>query len=259
MDVDRPLGDRPVVAEFLEPLDQPAHPVGFLADQLGQLPRLRIGAALDQLRRPADAGERVLDLVRQHRGEAGDRAGGAAMGELLFDPLGRRPLLQTPAARRRPRGSAGSAWTSTSCGSPSRGVSITTSRSLIGGAAGEQLLDDGDDRAGKPEQRVEVEPRQRRPAGLEEFFGGLVGVADATVGADQQHRIGQQIEDRLRVGEPAGARRLRRALVIMPPRRPLTRQTVRRSPPAPGAGRPRRKAAAASVLRSAVGRRTGPR
>ena len=44
---------------------------------------------LEQLRRAADAGQRVLDLVRQHRRHRGDRAGGVAVGHLAVDACGR--------------------------------------------------------------------------------------------------------------------------------------------------------------------------
>ena len=54
-----------------------------------------IGAlAFEQLRRAPDAGERVLDLMREHGGEAGDRARGAAMGELALDHLRHAALLE---------------------------------------------------------------------------------------------------------------------------------------------------------------------
>ena len=50
--------------------------------------------AFEQLRRASDAGERVLDFMGEHGGEAGDRARGAAMGELTLDHLRHAALLQ---------------------------------------------------------------------------------------------------------------------------------------------------------------------
>ena len=73
---------RPLVGERLHAVDQFDDPVGLLADQLGQRAILVADRALQQLRRAANAGERVLDLVREHGAERGHRAGGAAMGEL---------------------------------------------------------------------------------------------------------------------------------------------------------------------------------
>ena len=73
--------------------------VGLVADQLGQL-ALAVGhRLLEQLRRAADAGQRVLDLVRQHRRQRGDRAGGAAVGQLAVDLVGDRLLVSDTATR----------------------------------------------------------------------------------------------------------------------------------------------------------------
>ena len=67
VDVDRVALDRPVVGERLHAIDQRDDAVGFVADQLGQLAPGRVGILLQQLRRAANAGKRVLDLMRQHR------------------------------------------------------------------------------------------------------------------------------------------------------------------------------------------------
>jgi hypothetical protein len=48
----------------------------------------------EQLRRAANAGQRVLDLVREHGGERDHRTRGAAMGELAVHLVGDGPLLQ---------------------------------------------------------------------------------------------------------------------------------------------------------------------
>ena len=78
---------RPLVGEDLHAVDQPDDAVGLVADQARQRAVVLVGVGLQKLRRAADAGERVLDLVRQHRGEAGHRARGAAMRELAVDLL----------------------------------------------------------------------------------------------------------------------------------------------------------------------------
>ena len=53
-----------------------------------------VGVLLQQLRRAADAGERVLDLMRQHRRHRGDRARGVAVRQLAIDLVGDRALVQ---------------------------------------------------------------------------------------------------------------------------------------------------------------------
>ena len=60
------------IGEGLHAVDEFDDPVGFLADQPGQRPILVARARLQQLCRAADAGERVLDLVRQHEPKRGD-------------------------------------------------------------------------------------------------------------------------------------------------------------------------------------------
>ena len=86
--------DRGGVAELLHPLDQGADPVGLVADQLDQRPVLVADGRLEQLGGAADAGERVLDLVRQRGGEPGDRAGRAPVRDLLVEPARHRAGVQ---------------------------------------------------------------------------------------------------------------------------------------------------------------------
>ncbi len=52
------------------------------------------GRLFQQLRRAADAGQRILDLVRQHRRQRADRARRAPMGELAVHLVGDGALLQ---------------------------------------------------------------------------------------------------------------------------------------------------------------------
>ena len=52
------------------------------------------GGQFQKLRRAADARKRVLDLMRQHRREAGDGARRAAMRHLAVDLVGHRPFLE---------------------------------------------------------------------------------------------------------------------------------------------------------------------
>ena len=94
VDVDGAALDRALVAEQLDPLDELHDAVGLVADEAGQQPVALVGGLLEELRRAADAGQRVLDLVRQHRAERRDRARGAAMGELPVHLVGDGALLE---------------------------------------------------------------------------------------------------------------------------------------------------------------------
>ena len=85
---------RTLVGENLHAVDEPDDTVGFVADQAreGAIVLVRVG--FEQLRRAADAGERVLDLMREHRGKSGDRARRAAMRQLAVDLFGDRARKQ---------------------------------------------------------------------------------------------------------------------------------------------------------------------
>jgi hypothetical protein len=94
MNVDGLRAQRALVAEHLHAVDQVADAIGLRADELCQRPVLVSQARLQQLRGAADSRQRVLDLVRQHRRHAGDRAGRGAVRQLALDHLRHRALLQ---------------------------------------------------------------------------------------------------------------------------------------------------------------------
>jgi hypothetical protein len=73
IDVGRRQLERPRVGEILHPVDQRDDAVDLGGDQLGEL-AIFAAAAAEQLRGAADARERVLDLVREHRRRADRRA-----------------------------------------------------------------------------------------------------------------------------------------------------------------------------------------
>src|SRR5690554_2302381 len=68
-------------------------PVGFLADQAGQRDFLAGHGLLQQLGRTTNARERVLDLMRQHRGEPRHRPCSATRHHLPVDLVGHGPFL----------------------------------------------------------------------------------------------------------------------------------------------------------------------
>ena len=94
VDVDRLALDRALVGEHFHAVDELHDAVGLVADQARQRAVVVVGGLLQQLRRAANAGERILDLVRQHGGERGHRARRAAMGELAVHLVGDGALLQ---------------------------------------------------------------------------------------------------------------------------------------------------------------------
>ena len=82
VDVEALARDRALVGERLHAVDQLDDAVGLLADQLRQRAVLVADRAFQQLRRAANARQRVLDLMREHGAERRHRAGGAAVGQL---------------------------------------------------------------------------------------------------------------------------------------------------------------------------------
>ena len=94
MDIDRIAVDRPLVGKYLHAVDQRHDAVGLVGDETRQRAVLVGNRRLQKLGRAANAGERVLDLMRQHGGQAGDRAGGAAMRHLAVDLVGHRAFLE---------------------------------------------------------------------------------------------------------------------------------------------------------------------
>ena len=185
MDVHRLALQGTLVAEDLHAVDQFADAVGLGADQLGQS-AVAIGAlAFEQLRRAPDAGERVLDLVREHGGEAGDGARGAAMGELALDHLRHAALLEHDQHASRHLGDR-------------TAVEIDELRRLEAeraeidaifvdrGAVSLHLLDESDQRAAEGDDVGESAAAENAGAHLEEIFRCGVGVFDGKPLADDQ-------------------------------------------------------------------------
>src|SRR5207244_13408118 len=86
--------DRPLVREYFHAVDELHDAVGLITDQSRQATVVIADRLLEQLSRPADAGERVLDLVREHGRERNHGTRSAAMGELAVHLVGNRALLQ---------------------------------------------------------------------------------------------------------------------------------------------------------------------
>ena len=132
---------------------------------------------LEQLGRAADAGQRVLDLVRQHGGQRGDRAGGAAVassgGRCCARSTARcsvsatRPSLSTSGDRRRPQKRL-----------PMRGE---LERHVVLGdraAARQHLLEQREERAVLGHELGQRMADQTRAADAEELLGGVIDVVD---------------------------------------------------------------------------------
>ena len=195
VDVDRLALDRPLVGEHLHAVDQLHDAVGLVADQPGERAVVVVDAGFEQLGGAADAGQRVLDLVGEHRGEAGDGARGAAMGELAVDLVGHRALLQhdDDAARLFEAG---------------RGVDVDDALGAVARradvdavfvdrrAALAHLLDQRQQRAAEGHEIGERVPAEHVGRGLEEGLGRRVGLGDACRRRRPADGMRQRVEQR---------------------------------------------------------------
>ena len=104
MDVDRAARHRAIVAENFHAVDQRHDAVGLIANQPRQHAVFGRSRLLQQLRRAANARQRILDFMRQHRSQRDHRTCGAAMGQLPIHLVGNGALLQHDHDMARPLG-----------------------------------------------------------------------------------------------------------------------------------------------------------
>ena len=133
---------------------------------------------LQQLRRAADAGQRVLDLVRQHGGERDHRARRAAMGELAVHLVRDGALLQhhhhvVGIFRQRRDMQVDQPLARIARGGEIDLVFVDRRAALA------HLLDQRQERRAERHQFAQHVPAQHRDRRLEELFGRHIGVGDA--------------------------------------------------------------------------------
>src|SRR3990170_388994 len=196
MDVDGLAQQRPLVAEYLHAVDEFADAVRLGADELGQGAVAIRPLAFEQLRRTPDTGKRILDFVSEHSGEAGDRTGGAAMGELALDHLRHAPLLEhdqhAPGHfRDRPAVEIDELRRLEAEGAQIDAIFVDR------GAVPLHLLHESDERTAEGDHIGERAAAEHARAHLEEIFRGGVRVFDSEPLADDEKRMGQRAEQRL--------------------------------------------------------------
>ena len=196
MDVDRLALDRPLVGEHLHAVDELHDPVGLVANQPRQRAVVVAGRLFEQLRRAANAGQRVLDLVREHGGERAHRARRAAMGELAVHLVGDGALLQHhhdmvgPLGQRR----------DVQIDQPVAGIARRREIDLVfvhRRAAMAHLLDQREQRAAERHQVAQHLPAQQQHRSLEKALRRDIGVGDPAVGCDDDDGQRQGVEHRV--------------------------------------------------------------
>ena len=144
---------------------------------------LRRQRRLDQLRRAADARQRILDLMRQHRGEAGHRAGRFAVGELAVQPLGGGPFEQhhedgPRLVRHRHRLHVDDPLAAGSRRADMDGIFVDARVFLP------NLRQKADQGRGKRHDIEETKALQHALAGGEKILRGAIGIGDGLAGID---------------------------------------------------------------------------
>ena len=184
---------------------------------------------LEQLRRAADAGQRILDLVRQHGGERDHRARGAAMGELAVHLVGDGALLQhhhdvVRLFRQR---------RDMQIDQPVAGIARRAEIDLVfvdRGAARAHLLDQREQRAAERHQVAQQMPAQQRHRDFEKCFRRGIGVGHLAVRRHDDDRMRQRVEHHSRPPKASAGVRWWRPAGRSPcpyPRRPTGHRSAR--------------------------------
>ena len=140
---------------------------------------------LEQLRRAANAGQRILDLVREHGGKRNHRARGAAMRELAVHLVGDGALLQhhhhvvRPLRQRR----------DVQIHQPVAGIARRAEIDLVfvdRGAGCANLIDQCEQGTAERHQIAQQMAAQQRHRNLEESFRRHVGISHLAVRATRR-------------------------------------------------------------------------
>ena len=196
---------RALVAEHLHAVDEVADAVGLRADELRQRPILVLDTGLQQLRGTADARERVLDLVSEHRRHARHRARRRTMGELALDHLRHRALLQHQHDQARLLGDASGEHVDQAVHAAARQIDLDAV--LVDGGAGlAHLSDQCAERAREGDDVGQRLALQHAVTEREERLRREVGIEHAVVVPEHQNRVRQGGEQQIVLDVPALAR-----------------------------------------------------
>ncbi|GBD41929.1 hypothetical protein HRbin39_01316 [bacterium HR39] len=183
------------VGEGLHLLHQPHHPLALALHQIEQRTLGGRHHLLEQLRRAADAGERVLDLVGEQHGECGEGAARAGVHQMAVHPLRHRPRQQQDhhLARRVGNGRDVDVEGGVEAAAGGDGESALAHRLVAAAGAGEE----GEEGRIPGQQLAEGATQQMAATGPQQLLAGTVDVADAVGRRERQHRSRQQIEQQI--------------------------------------------------------------
>jgi hypothetical protein len=198
VNVDRSPPHRPLVAEYLHAIDQRDDAVRLVADQSSQHSVVRRRPLFEKLRRTANAGERVLDLVREHGRKRNHRARRAAMGQLPIHLVSDGALLDHHHHVSGPFRQGRDMQVDLTIPADPRRAEIDPEL-VYGRTAVANLIDQGQERTAEWDKLLQWLALQELLRHLEEGLCRDVGVDDPTVGRDQQHRVWERVENGLAI------------------------------------------------------------
>ena len=199
MHVHRPALDRPLIPEQLHALDQLHDAVGLVADEPREHAVALVGRLLEELCRSADAGERILDLVREHGAEGRHRAGGAAIGQLPVHLVGNGALLEHEHDAIAGIAEGRREDVDDALAADARAADVDPIFADAGATLA-HLLDQGHDRRAEGDEIGEPLALQDAQAVIEEGLGRRIGVQDFSALADRQDGERQGIDDQIADG-----------------------------------------------------------
>ena len=193
VDVFGPQLRRARVGEAFHPIDELRHAIDLGDDEVGQFASVAVETAGQQLRGAADARQRILDLVRQHRRHAYRRSRRALMLDLPVNEGRHRPRLKgngQPAGAIDHRRDQHIGTRRALADEPQRDVIRGAAAAFAPGAFDEQF-----DRAARAKRRRPAAFGELRLTGIEEDFGGDVGDHRCAVVAHQHGGDGEAGEE----------------------------------------------------------------
>ena len=189
MNIDRHAIERALIGEHLHPVDERHDPIHLFADEAGEAAPGLIQTRLKKLGCTAHAGERILHLMGEHRGQGSHGPRGTPTVERLVQPPGDRSLLEGDGHPVRPL---------------RQGREIDRDQASAKGGTRDRHFPIGDIgtlRSGLPEQREQGAVRRKeirqRPAErchAQELSGGGIGIANAIFTVDSQDRHRQRLQ-----------------------------------------------------------------
>jgi hypothetical protein len=196
VNVDRLALDRPLVGEHLHAVDELYDAVGLVADKARKSAVVVLDRLFEKLCGAANARQRVLDLVGEHRRKRNHRARRSAMRELAIHLFSDGALLEHHHDVVRPFGQRRNMQVDDAVAGIARRAEIDLVL-VDRGTAGAHLIDEGEERTAERHEIVQQMAPEQRDGNFKKRFRRHVGVGDLAVCRHDDDRMGQRVEHRV--------------------------------------------------------------